>query len=126
MVQYLRKLADIPGFSEIPLPGHEETKTVNKVLIDPVTGSQNFMLVWAQLEAGSGAALHTHPVEQAFFILSGTLKVRIAGEEYIAEANSAVLIPPGVEHETMAEGKEPVVILGVFAPPMDSFASRPH
>jgi len=37
-------LQDIPGFSDIPLPGHSTTRAINKVLIDPITGSQELML----------------------------------------------------------------------------------
>ena len=60
MVQYIRKLEEIPGFSDIPLQGHGNTKVVDKILIDPVTGSRNFMLLWAKLEPGSGSEMHTH------------------------------------------------------------------
>ena len=128
MVQYLRKLEEVPGFSNIPLPGHEQAKTkaINKILIDPVTGSQNLMLLWAKHEPDSLSDMHAHPVEQAYYVLSGALKVRIAGQEFIANANSAVLLPAGVEHETVAHGQEPTTFLIVFAPPLDSFVSRPH
>jgi mannose-6-phosphate isomerase-like protein (cupin superfamily) len=126
MVQYVRRVEDVPGFSDIPAPGHEKTKAVDKILIDPVTCSHNFMLIWIQLEPESGTELHTHPVEQAYFILSGALKVHIAGEDYIAERNSAVLIPAGVEHKLMTKSKEPTTFLMVFAPPINGFASRPH
>ena len=126
MTQYVRRLEDIPGFSNIPLAGHEQTKAVDKILIDPVVGSHNFMLMWTQLEPGSGAELHTHPVEQAYFVLSGALQVRIAGEDYPAERNSAVLIPSGVKHEAKVTGKEPTTLLMIFAPPVNDFASRPH
>ena len=126
MVQYVRKLEEIPGFSNVPIPGHEKTKVVDKILIDPVTGSQNFMMLLAQLEGGSGAEVHTHPVEQAYFVLSGTLKVHIAGEDYIAERHTSVLIPPGVEHAIMTNGKEAATFLTIFAPPVNDFADRPH
>ena len=84
------------------------------------------MLLWGQLEPESGAELHTHSKEQAFFVLSGTLKAHIAGEEHIVEANSAVLIPSGVEHYFVAEGKEPAIFLGIYATPVDDYAKRPH
>ena len=126
MVQYIRRLEEIPGFSDIPVPGHEKIKVVDKILIDPVTGSRNLMVLWAKLEPESGAALHTHPVEQVYFVLSGALKVRIGGEEFLAEKNSAVLLPAGEEHEVTTQGKEPAVFLTIFAPPLGGFDSRPH
>lgn len=126
MVEYVRKLDDIPGFSEIPLPGHKETKVVDKILIDPVTGSKNFMLMWSRLEPESETGSHTHPVEQSFFVLSGALKVQIAGKEYTAERNSAILIPAEEKHQVTATGKDPAIFLVIFSPPLDTFASRPH
>ena len=60
MIQYIRRLEDIPGFSDIPAPGHKNIKAVDKILLDPITGSKNFMLLWAQVEPGSGSELHTH------------------------------------------------------------------
>ncbi|MFH1169704.1 MAG: cupin domain-containing protein [Chloroflexota bacterium] len=125
MAEYLRRLDDIPGFSVVPLPGHDQTRAFDKILIDRVTGSSNFMLLWCRLAAGSGAESHTHPSEQGFYILSGTLKVTIAGEDYIAGPNSSVFVPAGVEHSTRAEGEEPAVFLGILSPPMD-FDNRPH
>ena len=126
MVEYIRKLDDVPGFSEIPLPGHKETKAVDKILIDPVTGSNNFMLMWSRLNPESGTESHIHPVEQSFFVLNGALKIHIAGKEYTAERNSAVLIPAGEKHQVTATGKDPAIFLVIFSPPLDAFASRPH
>ncbi len=126
MVQYLRKVDEVPGFSDIPLPGHEKAGAFDKILIDPVTGSKNFMMLWAKVEAGAGPKMHTHAVEQAYFVLTGALKVTIAGKEYIAKANTSILLPAGVEHALTPQGKEPATFLIIFAPPLDSFASRPH
>ena len=126
VLQYIRKLQDIPGFSDIPLPGHSISRTVNKVLIDPVTGSQKLMLLWAKHEPGSVTLPHTHDVEQAYYILSGKLKVTIEGQESVVEANSSILFPAGVEHGFVAQGTEPTSFLIVFAPPVDTFTHKPH
>jgi len=126
MTQYVRRLEDIPGFSDIPLPGHQGIRATDKILIDPVTGSKNFMLMWVQLYPESGTEQHTHPVEQAYFVLSGVLNVKIAGEEYVVEKNSAVLIPANVKHEVSAKGKEPALFLVIFSPPIKELEARPH
>lgn len=126
MQQYIRKLQDIPGFSDIPLPGHSTTMTINKVLFDPVTGSQELMLLWAKHEPGSVTQPHTHNVEQAYYILSGKLKVTIAGQESVVEADTAVFFPPGIVHGFAVEGGEQARFLIVFAPPVDTFKDRPH
>lgn len=126
MVQYVRNLEEVPAFSNIPLPGHENSKTVDKILIDPVTGSKNFMLLWCQDDPASGTEMHAHSVEQAYFVLSGEFRIRIGDQEYDARANSAVFIPAGVRHAIIDHGKEPAVMLLVFSPPISSFASSPH
>ncbi len=126
MVNYLRRLVDVPAFSNIPLPGHAGSKVVNKILIDLVTGSQNFMLLWASAEPGSETALHTHPVEQAYFVLSGELLFRMAGVEHKVGSDTAVLIPSGMEHGLEIVSREAARVLTIFAPPLPEFASRPH
>ena len=99
---------------------------MDKILVDPITGSKNFMLLWSKLESGSGTELHTHSAEQAYFILRGRLQVRILGEEYNVGRGSAVYIPAGAEHSVTAEGKEAAVYVEVFAPPVEGYADKPH
>lgn len=126
MTEYLRKLEDVPGFSNIPLPGHSTTRAINKILIDPVTGSKNMMLLWAKHEPGSISQTHTHSVDQAYYVLSGILKVNIDGKESIVKPNSSVFFPAGVKHGLEAMGNEPTTFLIIFAPPVDTFTDRPH
>lgn len=126
MAQYVRRLSDVPSFSDIPLPGHGRAKVKNRILMDPVTGSQSFMLLWAESQPGGESQPHTHASDQAYYTLKGRIWLRIDRDEFTVEPNTAVLIPAGVEHELKILGDESFQCLLVFAPPVDSFANRPH
>ena len=65
---------------------------------------------------GSPAGLHTHAVDQIFYILQGTMKLEIAGTEYEAGPGTLVAFPAGVPHRNWNGGTGPTVHLAVNAP----------
>ena len=60
---------------------------------------------------GSADKLHSHPNEQFTFVVEGTLKVEIDGEELSAGKHCVVHVPPGVPHRIAADGDALVVTL---------------
>jgi mannose-6-phosphate isomerase-like protein (cupin superfamily) len=67
-------------------------------------------------DGGSPAGLHTHEVDQLFYILSGTMHVEIDGEEHAAGPGSLVVFPAGVPHRNWNGGGEPTVHLAIQTP----------
>jgi mannose-6-phosphate isomerase-like protein (cupin superfamily) len=65
---------------------------------------------------GSPAGLHTHEVEQVFYILSGTMEIEVAGETFSAGPGSLVVFPAGVPHRNWNAGDRPVLHLNICAP----------
>ena len=65
---------------------------------------------------GSPAGLHTHAVDQAFYILSGTMGVEIEGTEYEAGPGTLVVFPKGVPHRNWNAATEPTVHLTINTP----------
>jgi quercetin dioxygenase-like cupin family protein len=68
---------------------------------------------------GSPAGLHTHAVDQAFYILSGTMSLEIEGRQYQAGPGSLVFFPAGVPHRNWNAGSEPTVHLAINTPSPD-------
>ena len=66
--------------------------------------------------AGSPAGLHTHAVDQTFYILSGIMGVEIEGQEYAAGPGTLVVFPAGVPHRNWNAGSEPTVHLAINVP----------
>ena len=52
-------------------------------------------------------------IEQAYYILSGTMAVSVAGKEYTAKPGSFVFIPRGAEHFHRNAGDDDLVFLTI-------------
>jgi mannose-6-phosphate isomerase-like protein (cupin superfamily) len=87
-------------------------------LLDHTNGARTCMVSYIQTPAGSGSpeGMHTHEVDQVFYLLSGTMNLEIAGEEMKAESGSLVVFPAGVPHRNWNAGSVPTVHLAINAP----------
>jgi mannose-6-phosphate isomerase-like protein (cupin superfamily) len=65
---------------------------------------------------GSPAGMHTHAVDQFFYILSGTMSLEIAGQSYVAGPGTLVVFPAGVPHRNWNSGAEATVHLAFNTP----------
>jgi mannose-6-phosphate isomerase-like protein (cupin superfamily) len=65
---------------------------------------------------GSPAGMHTHSVDQLFYILSGTMSLDIAGESHLAGPGTLVVFPAGVPHRNWNGGVEATVHLAFNSP----------
>ena len=66
---------------------------------------------------GSPAGMHTHVVDQLFYILSGTMSLEISGQPYTAGPGTLVVFPAGVPHRNWNGGPEATIHLA-FNPPL--------
>jgi mannose-6-phosphate isomerase-like protein (cupin superfamily) len=62
-----------------------------------------------------GEELHPH-VEQILFVQSGYAKVILDGKETDAAAGDVVIVTPGVKHNVINSGINPLKIYTVYAP----------
>jgi mannose-6-phosphate isomerase-like protein (cupin superfamily) len=65
---------------------------------------------------GSPAGMHTHEVDQLFYILGGTMSLEIAGESHAAGPGTLVVFPAGVPHRNWNAGDEATIHLAFNAP----------
>jgi quercetin dioxygenase-like cupin family protein len=63
-----------------------------------------------------GPGTHAHPEDDVFYVLAGTMHVRLDGEWIEAAAGSFVLVPPNVPHDFENRGSERAGMLNVSAP----------
>ena len=91
---------------------------VSQWLLDHTSGGQHCSINWIKTPAGGGspAGMHTHVVDQIFYILEGTMNLEIEGKEYVARPGSLVVFPAGVPHRNWNGGTEPTVHLAFNAP----------
>lgn len=63
-----------------------------------------------------GEELHKY-VEQTIFLVSGTAKVILNGNEYDFKAGQVLSVEPGTKHNVINVGKEPLKICTIYSPP---------
>ena len=91
---------------------------VDQPLLSHENGATNCSIIAIKTPAGGGspAGLHTHAVDQSFYILAGTMGVEIDGKEYQAGPGTLVVFPKGVPHRNWNAGSEPTIHLAINVP----------
>ncbi len=101
---------------------------VVQVLLDRDSGATSCSVTCTKTPAGGGSpsGLHTHLVDQMFYILAGTMNLEIAGQAYTAGPGTLVVLPAGVPHRNWNGGSEPTVHLALVSPlpPADQVFTR--
>ncbi len=82
---------------------------------------------------GTGSRLHSHPNEQFNYVLQGTLKVEMDGQEFLAPAGTVVYVPANMVHSMVATPEEDVIFYvvkdlshGIIGTPADGKMSGAH
>lgn len=100
-------------------PNH--SGTTNRKLVER-NDCELFEMVHGTIEPGGVAERHSHEFEyQAMYILGGTASIAFDdGPGEIAKKGCIVRIPPGTEHFVESLGPEPLQLLIVYSPPLQS------
>ena len=90
-------------------------------LLDHDSGGQHCSINYIRTPAGGGspAGMHTHVVDQIFYILSGTMSLEIDGKPYEAGPGTLVVFPAGVPHRNWNGGTEATLHLAFNVPMPD-------
>lgn len=84
-----------------------------------VADGEKLMLVQVHFEKGAEGTLHSHPHEQAVYLLSGSVRFTRGEESFEVQAGQVVLVPSGTVHGLVA--LEEALLLDVFSPPREDF-----
>ncbi len=91
-----------------------------QVLVGPGTdtGIDSCKIICSRVPpGGKGPDLHTHPVDQYYYIISGTMNFQMGDEKFVLGPRTLVSIPAGTPHCNWNESKEAEVHLEVFVGP---------
>jgi quercetin dioxygenase-like cupin family protein len=81
-------------------------------------GAKNATLGFSVFPGGSAPPGHVHPAEEEMiYVVSGRGQLVSNDLTVTLVPGSAVYIPPGVEHATVADEGEPLHLVTVFSPP---------
>ena len=114
-MEYVRKV------DEAALKAAGPDERFSQWLLDQSSGSRHCSINWIRTPAGGGspAGMHTHVVDQIFYILAGTMNLEIEGKQLEAGPGSLVVFPAGVPHRNWNGGAEPTVHLAFNTPMPD-------
>jgi quercetin dioxygenase-like cupin family protein len=74
---------------------------------------ERMMVALMRMPAGTGAEAHSHPNEQWIFILEGTFRANVGGEEIEAKPGSVIYIPSNTMHSGKASPEADVLFFTV-------------
>ncbi|HUY73534.1 MAG TPA: cupin domain-containing protein [Candidatus Dormibacteraeota bacterium] len=89
-----------------------------QVLLDHDSGATSCSVNCIKTPPGDGspAGMHTHVVDQLFYILSGTMRLEIADQSYSAGPGTLVVFPAGIPHRNWNDGDEATIHLAFNSP----------
>jgi len=79
----------------------------------PVIKGEQIQVSLVTKPRGTGANPHTHPNEQFNYVVKGTLRATVGGQEEMIGAGEVIYIPSGVVHATIATQDEDVIFLAI-------------
>ena len=87
---------------------------ITEMISQKIVAGEREMLAQIYLKRGALVPMHSHESEQMTYILQGSLKVIVAGEELTVREGEVLHVPSGVLHQ--AEALEDTFELDVFSP----------
>jgi mannose-6-phosphate isomerase-like protein (cupin superfamily) len=79
--------------------------------------AKNSQLVLMSIEPGDEIGAEVHELDQFIRLEQGTATVVLNGESHEVPADSAIVIPAGVEHNVINTGSGALKLYSVYAPP---------
>ena len=89
---------------------------IAQMILDRRTLKEIGFLATARLEPGKEIESHIDPMEESYFVLSGTGLMRVDDDQKQVISGDATWIPVGSAHSLLNNGIEPCVILVVASP----------
>jgi quercetin dioxygenase-like cupin family protein len=97
---------------------------VTEMLSRKIVAGDREMLVQVYLKRGCLVPMHTHESEQMTYVLQGSLKFLVGGEDITVREGEVLHIPSGVEHQS--EALEDTFELDVFSPIRQDWLGAPE
>lgn len=85
-------------------------------LIERQAGSERIKAFMSLVHPGSGMGLHIHPFDQIYYVLTGTLSVRLGFKDARLAQGDLVNFPSGLVHSNTNDGSVPTLLLTVNIP----------
>jgi quercetin dioxygenase-like cupin family protein len=87
-----------------------------------LAAGEQMMQMLVTLDAGSHLPEHQHPHEQLTYVLSGRLRLIVAGTPHELTAGQSLCIPGGTPHA--ADVIEDTLVIDTFSPPREDLLAE--
>lgn len=86
--------------------------------------SQTGMVVYYQIRPGTVFPKHNHPHAQFGLMIQGQGTFKVGDKNWEMKKGDGYFIPPGMFHELVTSGSEPVVVVDFFTPERGDFVKE--
>jgi len=94
---------------------------ITEMISRKIVAGDREMLAQTYLKRGALVPMHAHASEQMTYVLQGSLRFLVEGEEVIVREGEVIHIPAGTSHQ--AEALEDTFELDVFSPGREDWIS---
>jgi quercetin dioxygenase-like cupin family protein len=117
-------VTDDPGFAYVRHVDFERfaalgpNERLSQKLLDRTSGADEVAVKYIRTPPGGGSpeGLHTHIVQQVFYVLAGTMTIEVDGEVQQAPPGSLIVFPKNVPHRNWNDGDTETIHLAIDAP----------
>ena len=81
----------------VPMPEPEDGRNSRR-FVNKEAGAANLTIGELVMQDGSALRLHTHPTDEAIFLLEGQVEMVVGDEHRVVAAGHTLLAPPGTPH----------------------------
>lgn len=103
---------------EVLVYGGDPSARAKQVLLDTASGAEQIYIAVIRTPPGGGSpeGLHTHPYEQAFYVVAGTMTIEAGGAVHEVPTGSVVVFPAEQPHRNWNAGTVDTVHVAIGAP----------
>ncbi len=99
---------------------YDWNKNVNRTTTDgysrAVAVGEKMMMAHVKLDEGAMTAAHQHAHEEIIYVVFGKWQIRLGEQEFVLEANQSLVVPPNVEHSSIALAETLAVVATNYRP----------
>ena len=99
--------------SAIPLSEPKDGRSTRRIVTKD-SGAVNLTLGELVMQDGSSLRLHTHPTDEAIFLLEGQVEMVVGDEHRLVTAGHILFAPPGTPHRLINNTGAPARMYTIF------------
>ena len=96
-----------------PMPPPEDGRSARR-FVNKEAGAVNVTIGELVMQDGAALRLHTHPTDEAIFLLEGQVEMVVGDESRVVTPGHTLLAPPGTPHRLVNNTGAPARMYTIF------------